>query len=150
MPVRYNAFQLVKHALTGKRWPQAWRSPAPKSSYDVIIVGGGGHGLATAYYLAKNHGLTNVAVIERSYIGSGNVGRNTIISPGIIQWDASLLKNFRFLENKSLQFRFEAFNAANHPNWGIPNASRLSPAFGTIRSTRTDMRDLQFGLKYVF
>ena len=60
-------------------WPKAWESPEPKSSYDVVIVGGGGHGLATAYYLAKNHGITNVAVIEKSYIGSGNVGRNTTL-----------------------------------------------------------------------
>ena len=77
---RYSAFALARHALSpDKPWPRAWRSPEPKSSYDVIIVGGGGHGLATAYYLAANHGITNVAVIERSYIGSGNVGRNTTL-----------------------------------------------------------------------
>lgn len=79
MSVRYNAFQLFKHALTGKHWPQAWRKAEPRRSYDVVIIGGGGHGLATAYYLAKNHGITNVAVIEKSYIGSGNVGRNTTL-----------------------------------------------------------------------
>ena len=56
-----------------------WREPTPKPSYDAIVVGGGGHGLATAYYLAKNHGLTNIAVVEKSHLGSGNVGRNTTI-----------------------------------------------------------------------
>ena len=60
---RYSVFSLARHALSpDKPWPRAWRSPEPKSSYDVIIVGGGGHGLATAYYLAANHGITNVAV----------------------------------------------------------------------------------------
>jgi heterotetrameric sarcosine oxidase beta subunit len=76
----YSALALAQHALSPERpWPRAWRSPEPKSSYDAIIIGGGGHGLATAYYLANNHGLTNVAVLERAYIGSGNVGRNTTL-----------------------------------------------------------------------
>ncbi len=79
MANRYSAFSLLKHALTGAPWQRAWRSPQPKSSYDVIIVGGGGHGLATAYYLAANHGIRNIAVLEKSYIGSGNVGRNTTL-----------------------------------------------------------------------
>lgn len=76
----YSALALAQHALSPERpWPRAWRAPEPKSSYDAIIIGGGGHGLATAYYLAKNHGMRNVAVLERAYIGSGNVGRNTTL-----------------------------------------------------------------------
>ena len=78
--MRYSAFNIVLQALRGNRgWQPVWREPDPKPSYDVIIVGGGGHGLATAYYLAKNHGITNIAVIEKGYLGSGNVGRNTTI-----------------------------------------------------------------------
>ena len=76
----YSIFALAKHALRPKEpWPEAWAKPEPKSNYDAIIIGGGGHGLATAYYLAKNHGLRNIAVLEKSYIGSGNVGRNTTL-----------------------------------------------------------------------
>jgi methylglutamate dehydrogenase subunit A len=76
----YSVFSLLKNAVTGhKNWAPAWRDPAPKPAYDVIIVGGGGHGLATAYYLAKVHGITNVAVLEKSWLGSGNIGRNTTI-----------------------------------------------------------------------
>ncbi|MFK8077821.1 MAG: sarcosine oxidase subunit beta family protein [Granulosicoccus sp.] len=78
--MRYSAFQVLKEGLTGnKGWKPAWRDPEPKKQYDVIIVGGGGHGLATAHYLAKEHGITNVAVLEKGWIGSGNVGRNTTI-----------------------------------------------------------------------
>ncbi|OCI92365.1 sarcosine oxidase subunit beta [Agrobacterium sp. 13-626] len=78
--MRYSAYQLLKQALSGNRhWQPVWRTPEPKPHYDVIIVGGGGHGLATAYYLAKEFGITNVAVLEKSYLGSGNAGRNTTI-----------------------------------------------------------------------
>jgi len=78
---RYSALNLFRHALRGHRgWPAAWRSPEPKSAYDVVIIGGGGHGLATAYYLAREHGMTNVAVLEKGWIGGGNTGRNTAVT----------------------------------------------------------------------
>lgn len=78
--MRYSLLSLAANALTGHRnWKPAWRDAAPKAAYDAIIIGGGGHGLATAYYLAKNHGLTNIAVVEKGWIGSGNAGRNTTI-----------------------------------------------------------------------
>ncbi|MGB8813879.1 MAG: sarcosine oxidase subunit beta family protein [Paracoccaceae bacterium] len=78
--MRYSGLKVITEGLFGnKGWKPAWRDPAPKPEYDMIIVGGGGHGLATAYYLAKNHGITNIAVLEKGYLGSGNIGRNTTI-----------------------------------------------------------------------
>ena len=77
--MRFSFGQIARRAITGERWPAHWRKAAPQAHYDVIIIGGGGHGLATAYYLAKNHGITNVAVLEKGPIGLGNVGRNTTI-----------------------------------------------------------------------
>jgi sarcosine oxidase subunit beta len=78
--MRYSGLQVLAQGLTGNRgWRAAWRDPAPKDAYDIVIIGGGGHGLATAFYLAKEHGLTNVAVLEKGYLGGGNVGRNTTI-----------------------------------------------------------------------
>jgi heterotetrameric sarcosine oxidase beta subunit len=78
--VRYSAFSILKNALTGhKSWAPAWRDATPAPEYDVIIVGGGGHGLATAYYLAKHHNVGRIAVLEKSWLGSGSIGRNTTI-----------------------------------------------------------------------
>lgn len=85
---KYSIFSLVRNALSyHENWQAAWRSPEPKREYDVIIIGGGGHGLATAYYLAKVHGITNVAVIEKGWIGGGNTGRNTTIVRSNYLWD---------------------------------------------------------------
>ncbi|MER8626406.1 sarcosine oxidase subunit beta family protein [Mesorhizobium sp. M1143] len=92
----YSALSLLTNALKGnKDWKPAWRKPDPKASYDVIIIGGGGHGLSTAYYLAKEHGITNVAVLEKGWLGSGNVGRNTTA----VRSNYLLPSNTRFYEH---------------------------------------------------
>ena len=78
--MRFSALSLARAALSGQQnWPRQWRAASPKPRYDAIIVGGGGHGLATAFYLASEHGLTNIAVVEKGWIGGGNTGRNTTI-----------------------------------------------------------------------
>jgi len=85
---KYSGFSLFKHSLSHhENWQAAWRSPQPKKQYDIIIIGGGGHGLATAYYLAKVHGITNVAVLEKGYLGGGNTARNTTIVRSNYLWD---------------------------------------------------------------
>ncbi|MGB7298642.1 MAG: sarcosine oxidase subunit beta family protein [Burkholderiaceae bacterium] len=87
---RYSIWSLARNALTHHEgWRRQWRSPAPKQSYDVIIVGAGGHGLATAYYLAKEHGISNVAVLEKGWLGGGNTARNTTIVRSNYLWDES-------------------------------------------------------------
>lgn len=89
---KYSGFGLLKHSLTHhENWQRVWRNPKPKKKYDVIIVGGGGHGLATAYYLAKVHNITNVAVVEKGYLGGGNTARNTTIVRSNYLWDEAAL-----------------------------------------------------------
>ncbi len=87
---KYSVFSLIKNAFTNHQdWEVAWKDPEPKKEYDVIIIGGGGHGLATAYYLAKEHGITNVAILEKGWIGGGNVGRNTTILRSNYMFDSN-------------------------------------------------------------
>ncbi len=103
--MRFSGLRILNEGLTGnKGWTPHWRDPEPKSEYDIVIIGGGGHGLATAYFLAKEHGLTNVAVLEKGYIGGGNVGRNTTIvranynMPGNSEFYSHSLKLWEGLE----------------------------------------------------
>ena len=88
--MKYSIFSLARNALSRhENWQRAWRSPEPKASYDAVVIGGGGHGLATAYYLAKEHGMTNVAVLEKGWLGGGNTGRNTTIVRSNYHLDAN-------------------------------------------------------------
>ena len=107
---KYSIWTLLKGAASRHRqWAPAWRDARPKPAYDVIIVGGGGHGLATAYYLAKNHGLTNVAVLERGWIGGGNTGRNTtIVRSNYLYPESARLYDFslKLYENLSQTLNF--------------------------------------------
>ncbi|MBF2761039.1 MAG: sarcosine oxidase subunit beta family protein [Ectothiorhodospiraceae bacterium AqS1] len=108
--MRYSILSLLGNALRSHRhWPAAWRDAAPKEAYDVVIVGGGGHGLATAYYLAAEHGITRVAVLEKGWIGGGNTGRNTtIIRSNYLQDDSAHLyeHSLRLYEDLSSTLNF--------------------------------------------
>lgn len=88
--MRFSFLNLAKQALSAHRhWPEQWRFPEPKAEYDAIIIGAGGHGLGTAYYLAKEHGLRNIAVLEKGWLGGGNTGRNTTIIRSNYLWEES-------------------------------------------------------------
>ena len=103
----YSGFKVFLEGLRGQTgWKPVWRNPEPKAEYDVLIIGGGGHGLSTAYYLAREHGITNVAVLERGYLGGGNVGRNTTVVranyflPGNSEFYSHSLKLWEGLERE--------------------------------------------------
>jgi sarcosine oxidase subunit beta len=131
--VKYSAFSLLKNALShNQKWREAWRSPEPKKKYDVIIVGGGGHGLATAYYLAKEHGVRNIAVLEKGWIGGGNTGRNTTIVRSNYLWtEASLLyeKSMQLWEGLSQDLNYNVMFSQR----GVYN----------LGHTLQDMRDIE-------
>ena len=123
---------MARHALSGHaNWPKAWREPDLKKSYDVIIVGGGGHGLATAYYLAKEHRITNIAVIEKGWIGGGNTGRNTTIVRSNYLWDEAAHlyeKSMKLWEGLSQELNFNVMFSQR----GVMN----------LGHTLQDMRDI--------
>ena len=130
---RYSIFSLLRNAASHNRnWPQAWRSPTPRTAYDAIIVGGGGHGLATAYYLAKEHGLRNIAVLEKGWIGGGNTGRNTTIVRSNYLWtEAAQLyeKSLKLWESLSAELNFNVMFSQR----GVYN----------LGHTHQDMRDIE-------
>ena len=130
---KYSAFSLLRNAFShNRKWREAWRSPEPKKQYDAIIIGGGGHGLATAYYLAKEHGIRNVAVLEKGWIGGGNTGRNTTIVRSNYLWtEASLLyeKSMKLGEGVSQDLNYNVMFSQR----GVYN----------LGHTLQDMRDIE-------
>jgi sarcosine oxidase subunit beta len=133
MKNKYSIFSLARNAVTyHENWREAWRSPDPKKKYDVIVIGGGGHGLATAYYLASQHGIRNVAVLEKNWIGGGNTGRNTTIVRSNYLWDESA-----HLYEKSLQL-WEGLS--QELNYNVMFSQRGVMNLG---HTLQDMRDIE-------
>ena len=142
---RYSAWAVIKNGLTGqKNWDRQWRDPEPKKRYDVVIVGAGLHGLATAYYLAKNHGLRNIAVLEKGWLGGGNAGRNTTIvrsnymMPGNRQFYEHSLKLW---ENLSHELNYNVmFSQRYHVSLFHSPGARDAAArrYNTMRLTGSD------------
>ncbi len=130
---KYSIFSLARNAMSHHdNWERAWRSPTPQKSYDAIIVGGGGHGLATAYYMAKEHGMRNIAVLEKGWIGGGNTGRNTTIVRSNYLWDEAA-----FLYEKSMKL-WEGLS--QDLNYNVMFSQR---GVYNLGHTLQDMRDIQ-------
>ena len=142
---RYSAWSVFKNGLSGhKNWGRAWRDPEPKAEYDVVIVGAGLHGLATAYYLAKNHGVKNIAVVEKGWLGGGNAGRNTTIvrsnyfMPGnreFYEHSLELWENLSHELNYNVMFSQRAHISLLHTPAARDGAARR---YNTMRLTGTD------------
>ncbi|MGK0374161.1 MAG: sarcosine oxidase subunit beta [Arenicella sp.] len=130
---KYSIFSLARNAISHhENWERAWRSPTPKKRYDAIIVGGGGHGLASAYYLAKEHGMRNIAVLEKGWIGGGNTGRNTTIVRSNYLWDEAAQlyeKSMKLWEGLSQDLNYNVMFSQR----GVYN----------LGHTLQDMRDIQ-------
>ena len=138
MRTRYSAWNLFAAARRGHvDWAPAWRDAEPKPRYDVIVIGGGGHGLATAYYLAKNHGITNVAVLEKGWIGGGNTGRNTTVvrsnylypqSARLYEFSVKLYENLARELNYNVMFSQRGIVTLAHSRHDLDNIGRWANA----------------------
>ena len=142
---RYSAWSVFWNGLIGQTgWDRVWRDPEPKTEYDVVIVGAGLHGLATAYYLAKNHGVNKVAVLEKGWLGGGNAGRNTTIirsnymMPGNRQFYEHSLKLWENLSHE-LNFNVMFSQRAHISLFHSPNArDAAARRYNTMRLTGSD------------
>ena len=145
----YSIFNIIKNAFNeDKNWARAWRDPEPKKSYDVIIIGAGGHGLASAFYLAKNHGIRNIAVLEKGYLGGGNTGRNTTI----VRSNYMLDENAHFYE-KSLQLWEQLSSELNYnvmfSQRGVLNLAHTDSQIDAITRRGNTMRLNGITLNYL-
>jgi sarcosine oxidase subunit beta len=152
---RYSALNLLRAAWRDHTdWVPAWSDAEPKPRYDVIVIGGGGHGLATAYYLAKNHGITNVAVIEKGWIGGGNTGRNTTIvrsnylfpeSARLYDFSVHLFENLSKELNFNIMFSQRGVITLAHTRHDLDNVSRWANAmrFNGIDADMLDVGQVQ-------
>jgi sarcosine oxidase subunit beta len=143
--MRYNALNVIRNGLSGNiHWTRAWRDPEPRAAYEVVIIGGGGHGLATAYYLAKNHRVRRVAVLEKGWIGGGNAGRNTTIvrSNYMLEGNREFYEHsLKLWENLSHELNYNVmFSQRAHVNLVFSPAQKdaLARRYNTMRLTGSD------------
>ena len=146
------AFTLGAGLMTGMGFVGFVESPY--AAVALLCLGGFAHQTLSVTVITMSSDLfkrNEVATVAGMAGTFGNAGRNSLVGPGMVTWDFSLHKDFRTVEKQRLEFRWELFNAANHPVWATPNVNANAPQqFGAITGTRINMRQMQFALKYVF